>query len=127
MIDLYWKRDQTYDQYHNYLIDVINETMDSIILGRDPGLVLGLFSTYHLFAQLAYEGVINPTREDVECVSDTLFCNGVDTALMNQIYGLDIPDPDNPPDPNDPNSRLDGIDYMQVEGDDINHPINRVR
>jgi len=123
MIDLYWKRDQTYDAHHTYLMNLANDTLDQLILGKDPEITLGLFSVYHLIAQMAYEGVISPTPEDIECISEILFCNGVDTALMNQLYGLDIPDPYE--DPGD--SRLDGIDYMQVEGDDIDHPINRVR
>ena len=125
MNDLYNKRDDTYKEYSKMLEKTINDTADEFLLGNPVDDILNLFNLYHLQLQIGWEGVVGMTEEDITCMSDTLFCNGVYANHMNNIYskggGGGSSPGDGTPSPSD-----DGIGFMQIEGKGV-HPINRIR
>lgn len=124
MNDLYNKRDDTYKEYSKMLEKTINDTADEFLLGNPVDDILNLFNLYHLQLQIGWEGHVGMTKEDITCMGDTLFCNGVYTNHMENIYEGDWNG--GSPEGGAPSPSDDGVGFMQIEGTGA-RPINRIR
>ena len=132
MVDSYRKRNRVYKEYAQWIFNAIDDNIDASITGADMDDRLGLFNMFHMLVELRNDPYAScrPLCEDIECMSDKLFCDGVDTSIMEKVfpssYDCSTGKEFESYDPADPNS-LDGVDYMQIEGVGTQHPKNRVR
>lgn len=117
MYDNYKGRDSVYKTEETELLKSINKNLDALICGSTIEKGFELFSMYHLLRQIGNEGIIDLTKEDIVCMEDLLFCHGVGTVTIDSTY---------PVGPEGSGSN-DGIDFMQVLGDGVLHPVNRIR
>lgn len=129
MTDKYQKRDRVYKQYWTYLNSSINDILNSMIIGGELNRRLGLFNLFHLLVIMRNENYAScrPTQEEIICMREVLFCNGVDTRIMEAIFPPSYDESDGSEWSDDEISTFDGVDYMAIEGAGILHPINRVR
>ena len=136
MKDFYAKRNRVYTQYRKLLFNAINDAIDASLTGGKIDEQLGLFNQFHLLVQLRHEHYASarPLKEDIDCMSEKLFCKGVDTHIMEEIFPPSYDDETGEewtPDDLDPNtpggSKLDGIDFMNITLGDPRYPMNRIR
>lgn len=127
MKDYFLKRKIVYQQDIQKIGKFIDNTLNNVILGSECDNRLGLYSMWHLYGQIAYEN--GNVQEDALCMMDKLICLGVPAETIADIYGLYYnrePIFDETP-PEDGEWLHDGIDYMQLEGDGKNYPVNRIK
>lgn len=126
MTDNYNKRDRTYDIYHDWMMKEIDSMQDEFILGKETDKKIGLFSMFHLLMQLRNENYasVRPSADQVDCMSDILFCHGILTEEMEQVYPPSYNG--DPLDDKDPVFLDDGIDYMQIQGNGKDYPLFRI-
>jgi len=96
MTDDFEKRNSVYESYQSWLIFGINDALDSMIIGKEIPSRIPLFQMYHLLVQMRNESYAScrPLNTDIECISDRLFCLGVDTTLMDEIFPPSYDDSD---------------------------------
>lgn len=123
MTNNYQNRKITYDAYSDFLYKELDKAQDNFIMGRKVGKELPLWNMFFLLMQMRNEqGTTTcPTQEEVDCMSDKLFCYGINTTEMEQLWPSNCADQ-----PDEPATGFDGIDFMQIEGDGIDHPRFRI-
>lgn len=129
MTDNYQKRDSVYKQYQSYLFKTINDVLDSSLIGGEIDDRLGLFSLFHLLVQMRNEHYAScrPLASEIECMSEVLFCNGVDTTIMEAVFPPSYNDEGGDEWTEDEISAFDGINFMQIPVVDTGNPTNRIR
>jgi len=130
MTDPYEKRNRVYKSYQSWLVNALNESIDATITGSKQDQRLGLFSQFHLLVQLRNEDYAScrPLTTDIECMHEALFCRGVDTRIMEDVFPPSYDDSDGSEydDGSGSGSVLDGIDNMQITPVDSPNPVNRI-
>lgn len=131
MTDNYIKRDNVYKAYEKLIVSSVNNTLDQLIMGEEVDQYTSATNMYHLMLQIGWEGYVKMTKEDIKCMSESLFCLGTYPADMNRIYqsgwGSSNPDYDHD-DPHNPDGKSkDGIDFMQIKSSGVKYPINRIK
>ena len=133
------KRLRVYGDYRMWIANAINDSLDASILGADTDNRIGLFNMFHLLVQLRNEKYAStrPCHEDIACMREKIFCQGVDTRAMEEVFVASYNDTvcpakewtegDYEPGDGGQPGMLDGIDYMQIEGDGIEHPKFRLK
>lgn len=118
----YSKRNRTYLMYDKWLMKEINEAQDDFIMGRDVDKSLALWNMFFLLMRLRNEDYpsICPDEKLIDCMSNKLFCFDIDTSDMEELWPLNCYKDDSI-------SLLDGIGYMQLEGNGIQYSKFRIR
>lgn len=139
MTDNFARRLRVYGAYRTWIANALNDSLDASITGAKIDKRLGLFNMFHMLMQLRNEKYASsrPCYKDIACMRDTLFCEGVDTREMEEAFPASYNDSvcpaqewtgdDYTPGDGDQPARLDGIDYMQIEGGGIEHPKFRLK
>lgn len=129
MTDNYQKRDSVYKQYQTYLFKTLNDILDSALTGGEINDRLGLFTLFHLMVQMRNENYAScrPLASEIDCMSDVLFCNGVDTTIMEDVFPPSYNDENGEEWTDEEQAAFDGIGYMQIPVVDPGNPTNRVR
>lgn len=139
MTDNFARRLRVYGTYRMWIANALNDSLNASITGSKTDKRLGLFNTFHMLMQLRNEKYASarPCYEDIECMREKLFCQGVDTREMEEAFPASYDDSVCPPvewedadyrpgDGENP-AKLDGIGFMQIEGEAIEHPKFRLK
>jgi len=116
------KDDDTYKFYGNFLNKELNKALDDLIVGRKQSRTLGMFTTFFLLMQIrseCYTSII-VTDEDLDCMREKIMCNGINISYIEDMYQQGCDDIQTIP------PTLDGIGYMEIEGDGVLNPVNRI-
>ncbi len=116
----YQKRKETYDVYSDFLFKEINLAANAFIMGTEVSNTLPMWNMMFLLLQLRNEDYAScrPTQEEIDCMSRFMYCAGVDTSKMEEIWPAIYP--------KDEEVISDGIGYMVIENDDPEYSTNRI-
>ena len=130
MTDQYAKRDIVYKKYGLLLTNAISDNLDAMLLGTEVNDRLAMFNMFHLLVQLRNEQYAScrPLDVDIECIRENLFCNGVDTLVMESVFPPSYDDSTGEEyDPDEDPPAVDGVSYMVVSPGVVDRPLNRVK
>ena len=120
------RNNDTYTVYWEQIIKELNKAVDSTFFGNETSKFIGFFRIDLLYMQLHSEQRRTDEESKLECISRKMFCEGIDTRFLEEIFTPLYLESGNGDEGGESGSD-DGINFMQVEGDGTDHPINRIR